>query len=72
MNKKNHFNLNETQIIIITIITMSAVSYIIGYFLSLYFNNTQLGKVVHLSFIVLFFTNFYAYTKSKLIYFFSK
>jgi hypothetical protein len=57
--------MSESKIIIITIILMVAFSYPMGYWVSLYFEeNLQLSKVIHLSFIVLFFTSFYASIKN--------
>jgi len=60
--------MSETKIIIITIVLMTVVSYPLGYLTSLYFGvETQLAKVVHLSFIVLFFTSFYAFIKGYMM-----
>jgi|GEM_PF-840691 hypothetical protein len=57
--------MNESKVIMITIVLMTAISYPLGYFSSLYFGEeTQLAKVIHLSFIVLFFTSFYASIKN--------
>jgi hypothetical protein len=46
------------------------ISYPLGYFVSLYFGEeTQLARVIHLSFIVLFFTSFYASLKQLMMKF---
>jgi hypothetical protein len=59
---------SESKVIIITIIIMTIISYPLGYFTSLYFGEeTQLSKVIHLSFIVLFFTSFYASIKNYMM-----
>ncbi len=61
--------MSETKVIIATIVLMTIVSYPMGYFTSLYIaqEGTQLAKVLHLSFIVLFFTSFYASIKNKMM-----
>jgi hypothetical protein len=57
--------MSESKVIVITIVIMCAFSYPMGYYASVYFGEeTQLAKVIHLSFIVLFFTSFYASIKN--------
>lgn len=60
--------MSESRVIIITVILMLAFSYPAGYAAKLYFGaETLLGKVVHLSFVVIFFTSFYAVIKNKMM-----
>jgi hypothetical protein len=60
--------MSETKVILITILLMSAISYPLGYLASLYFTEgSQLAKVIHLSFVVLFFTSFYAVFKRNMM-----
>ncbi len=61
--------MSETKVILATIVLMTVISYPVGYLISIYIaqEETQLAKVLHLSFIVLFFTSFYASIKNKMM-----
>ena len=62
--------MSESKVIIVTIVLITLISYPLGYFVSLYFGEeTQLARVIHLSFIVLFFTSFYASLKQLMMKF---
>lgn len=60
--------MSETKVILITISIMTLIAYFIGYGAALYFGpETLLGKIIHLSFIILFFTSFYSSVKNHMM-----